>query len=134
MTHDLDVALGDEPARLPRRRRSPHVHGPLSARFPAAPAIRPPDALETAIELPYRLLIAPGSELAGRRHVSWNELSTVPLCLLTSDMQNRRIIDRALRQAGTEAMPTLTSNSIIVLYTHVKTGRWSRKARLVGVS
>jgi DNA-binding transcriptional LysR family regulator len=49
----------------------------------------------------------------------------VPLCLLTPDMQNRRIIDKALREAGTEALPTLTSNSIIVLYTHVKTGRWS---------
>ena len=31
----------------------------------------------------------------------------------------------AQREAGTEALPTLTSNSIIVLYTHVKTGRWS---------
>jgi len=49
----------------------------------------------------------------------------VPLCLLTPDMQNRRIIDRALLEAGTQAKPTLTSNSIIVLYTHVKTGRWA---------
>ena len=49
----------------------------------------------------------------------------MPLCLLTPDMQNRRIIDKALRDAGTEAVPTLTSNSIIVLYTHVKTGRWA---------
>jgi len=40
-------------------------------------------------------------------------------------MQNRRIIDRALLAAGTQAMPSLTSNSIIVLYTHVKTGRWA---------
>jgi DNA-binding transcriptional LysR family regulator len=40
-------------------------------------------------------------------------------------MQNRRIIDRALKSVGVEALPTLTSNSIIVLYTHVKTGRWS---------
>ncbi|KPV42734.1 hypothetical protein SE17_44410, partial [Kouleothrix aurantiaca] len=29
----------------------------------AAPAIRPPDALETAIELPYRLLIAPTPDM-----------------------------------------------------------------------
>jgi len=49
----------------------------------------------------------------------------VPLCLLTPDMQNRRIIDRALRSVGVEATPTLTSNSMIVLYTHVKTGRWA---------
>ena len=30
-----------------------------------------------------------------------------------------------MRAAGTQALPTLTSNSVIVLYTHVKTGRWA---------
>jgi DNA-binding transcriptional LysR family regulator len=40
-------------------------------------------------------------------------------------MQNRRIIDRALKSAGVEVTPTLTSNSLLVLYTHVKTGRWA---------
>jgi len=40
-------------------------------------------------------------------------------------MQNRRIIDRALRSVGAEATPKLTSNSLLVLYTHVKTGRWA---------
>ena len=49
----------------------------------------------------------------------------MPLCLLTPDMQNRRIIDRVLQSVGAEAKPTLTSNSVIVLYTHVKTGRWA---------
>lgn len=73
----------------------------------------------------YRLLTAPDGQFGDRESVTWEEVGQVPLCLLTPDMQNRRIIDRALRQAGTEAMPTLTSNSIIVLYTHVKTGRWS---------
>jgi len=73
----------------------------------------------------YRLLTAPDGQFGDRESVTWQEVGQVPLCLLTPDMQNRRIIDRALRQAGTEAMPTLTSNSIIVLYTHVKTGRWS---------
>ena len=53
------------------------------------------------------------------------EVGQVPLCLLTPDMQNRRIIDRALRSVGVEATPTLTSNSMIVLYTYVKTGRWA---------
>lgn len=73
----------------------------------------------------YRLLTAPDGQFGDRESVTWKEVGQVPLCLLTPDMQNRRIIDRALRAAGTEAMPTLTSNSIIVLYTHVKTGRWS---------
>jgi DNA-binding transcriptional LysR family regulator len=60
-----------------------------------------------------------------RDEVTWKEVGQVPLCLLTPDMQNRRIIDRALRSVGAEATPTLTSNSVIVLYTHVKTGRWA---------
>ena len=73
----------------------------------------------------YRLLTSPDGQFGDRETVTWKEVGQVPLCLLTPDMQNRRIIDRALREAGTEARPTLTSNSIIVLYTHVKTGRWS---------
>lgn len=73
----------------------------------------------------YRLLTSPDGMFGDRDQVTWKEVGQVPLCLLTPDMQNRRIIDRALREAGTEARPTLTSNSIIVLYTHVKTGRWS---------
>ena len=40
-------------------------------------------------------------------------------------MQNRRIIDRLLSAAGARAMPTLESNSVIVLFSHVRTGRWS---------
>lgn len=73
----------------------------------------------------YRLLTSPDGLFGDRDQVTWKEVGQVPLCLLTPDMQNRRIIDKALREAGTEALPTLTSNSIIVLYTHVKTGRWS---------
>ena len=73
----------------------------------------------------YRLITAPDGQFGDRDQVTWKEVGEVPLCLLTPDMQNRRIIDRALREAGTEAKPSLTSNSVIVLYTHVKTGRWA---------
>ncbi len=73
----------------------------------------------------YRLLTAPDGMFGDRDQVTWKEVGQVPLCLLTPDMQNRRIIDRALKSAGVEAIPTLTSNSIIVLYSHVKTGRWA---------
>jgi DNA-binding transcriptional LysR family regulator len=73
----------------------------------------------------YRLLTAADSPLGDRDRVTWAEVGQIPLCLLTPDMQNRRIIDRALKSVGVEPTPTLTSNSIIVLYTHVKTGRWA---------
>lgn len=73
----------------------------------------------------YRLLTSHDGMFGDRESVTWTEVGQVPLCLLTPDMQNRRIIDRALRSVGAEAHPTLTSNSIIVLFTHVKTGRWA---------
>src|SRR5471032_1409612 len=40
-------------------------------------------------------------------------------------MQNRRIIDRLLKSAGGESRPTLESDSMIVLFSHVRTGRWA---------
>jgi DNA-binding transcriptional LysR family regulator len=57
--------------------------------------------------------------------VTWAEVAQVPLCLLTPDMQNRRIIDSLLRGAGGEARPTLESDSMILLFSHVRTGRWA---------
>ena len=49
----------------------------------------------------------------------------MPLCLLTPDMQNRRIIERLLRETGAEPNITLESDSMILLYSHVRTGRWA---------
>ena len=49
----------------------------------------------------------------------------MPLCLLTPDMQNRRIIDRLIKSAGGESRPTLESDSMILLFSHVRTGRWA---------
>ena len=73
----------------------------------------------------YRLVTAADGPLGSRERVTWDEVGTIPLCLLTPDTQNRRIIDRYLRAAGCEPSTTLESNAFIVLYTHVRTGRWS---------
>ncbi len=73
----------------------------------------------------YCLLISADSPFARREGVTWAELGQVPLCLLTGDMQNRRILDRQLQDAGTEAITTLESNSMLVLVAHVRTGRWA---------
>ncbi|MEW6642742.1 MAG: LysR family transcriptional regulator [Pseudomonadota bacterium] len=73
----------------------------------------------------YRLLTAPDGELGDRETVTWAEVGNIPLCLLTPNMQNRRIIDQLLQRAGATASPTLESNSMIVLYAHVRTGRWA---------
>jgi DNA-binding transcriptional LysR family regulator len=73
----------------------------------------------------YRLLTSEDSPLGNRDRVTWAEVGKVPLCLLTPDMQNRRIIDQLLSAAGTPSQPTLESNSMIVLFSHVRTGRWA---------
>jgi len=73
----------------------------------------------------YRLLTSADAPLGNRDSVTWAEVAQVPLCLLTPDMQNRRIIDRLLKGAGGESRPTLESDSMILLYSHVRTGRWA---------
>ncbi len=73
----------------------------------------------------YRLLTSEASPLGDRDRVTWAEVARIPLCLLTPDMQNRRIIDQLLRAAGGVPDPTLESNSMIVLFSHVRTGRWA---------
>jgi DNA-binding transcriptional LysR family regulator len=73
----------------------------------------------------YRLLTSADAPLGQRDSVTWNEVAEVPLCLLTPDMQNRRIIDRLLNRTGTESRPMLESDSMILLFSHVRTGRWA---------
>jgi len=73
----------------------------------------------------YRLLTSADAPLGDRERVTWAEVAKVPLCLLTPDMQNRRIIEALLRDAGGDPQPTLESNSMILLYSHVRTGRWA---------
>jgi DNA-binding transcriptional LysR family regulator len=73
----------------------------------------------------YRLLTSADAPLGNRDTVTWAEVAAVPLCLLTPDMQNRRIIDRLLKSAGGESRPTLESDSMILLFSHVRTGRWA---------
>ena len=72
----------------------------------------------------YCLLVSRDGALGGRENVGWSEIAALPLALLTPDMQNRRIIDRRLLKAGGEFRPVLESNSMIVLVSHVRTGRW----------
>jgi DNA-binding transcriptional LysR family regulator len=73
----------------------------------------------------YRLVTSADAPLGNRDSVTWAEVAQVPLCLLTPDMQNRRIIDRLLKSAGGESRPTLESDSMILLFSHVRTGRWA---------
>ena len=73
----------------------------------------------------YRFLCAPNAPLAKLARVRWSDLVAEPLCLLTGDMQNRRIINTHMAEAGLRVAATVESNSTIALIAHVKSGRWS---------
>ena len=72
----------------------------------------------------YRFLCASGSALAKQAGVTWAEIAEQPLCLLTADMQNRRIVNQHLAEAGAKVTPTVESNSSIALIAHVRSGGW----------
>jgi DNA-binding transcriptional LysR family regulator len=67
----------------------------------------------------YCLLVRADHELAHAASVSWADAAKYPLCLLTSDMQNRRIIDRAFRAVDCAPVPRLETNSVINLCANV---------------
>jgi DNA-binding transcriptional LysR family regulator len=48
----------------------------------------------------YQLITSAGQGLAEREQVTWAEVAELPLCLLTPDMQNRRIINQHLSESG----------------------------------
>ena len=57
--------------------------------------------------------------------MTWAEAAQLPLCLLTGDMQNRRILDGIFHEAGAEPRPTVETNSISTIFAHVRDGPWS---------
>jgi len=73
----------------------------------------------------YVLVTGDASALAKRNNVSWTEAARQPLCLLTPDMQNRRILDMYFHQAGTEVRAVVETNSLITLWSHLSLGSLS---------
>lgn len=57
--------------------------------------------------------------------LTWLEIAELPLCLLTQNMQNRRLIDAAFREASIRPKVVLETDSIFALYAHVRGGLYS---------
>ncbi len=74
----------------------------------------------------YMLLTPSDGPLATQETASWREAATLPLCLLTPDMQNRRIVDRLFVE-GDAGKPRVTveTNSVLALIAYVRSGAWS---------
>ena len=73
----------------------------------------------------YFLFTPADGPLAHRDSISWAEAATVPLCLLTPDMQNRRILDAHFRAADAEVHPAIQTNSVLTLWSHLRSLAYS---------
>jgi DNA-binding transcriptional LysR family regulator len=70
----------------------------------------------------YLLLTPADGPFGSRTTVGWAEAATLPLCLLTPDMQHRRIIDGAFAAAGAVAAPVVETNSVSAVIAHARIG------------
>lgn len=71
----------------------------------------------------YRLVTTANGPGHGQAEVSWAEANAMKLCLLTEDMQNRRILNRLLSPDSGGAVPrTLESNSNVAILAQVRAG------------
>jgi DNA-binding transcriptional LysR family regulator len=69
------------------------------------------------------VLVAPrGSRWARGASVRWRDAASAPLCLLSPDMQHRRILDALFARAGASPDPVVETNSISTLHAQVRDG------------
>jgi DNA-binding transcriptional LysR family regulator len=74
----------------------------------------------------YMLLTPTGGQFDGMRAVSWREAARLPLCLLTPNMQHRRIIDGLfIRGEAGRPKVSVETDSVLALIAYVRSGEWS---------
>jgi DNA-binding transcriptional LysR family regulator len=62
---------------------------------------------------------------AARSSVTWTEAASEKLCLLSEDMQNRRVLTNLLASIGIAITPSVVSNSFLAIFSHLQHGEWS---------
>jgi DNA-binding transcriptional LysR family regulator len=62
---------------------------------------------------------------AAHAAISWKEAAAQRLCLLSEDMQNRRIINNVGASIGVEIKADVVSNSFLSILAHVRHGEWA---------
>jgi len=72
----------------------------------------------------YYMLATADNPLVRRDRIGWATVGALPLCLLTRDLQHRRIIDDVLRSVNIEPAPMIETDSAVALAAHVAAGRW----------
>jgi DNA-binding transcriptional LysR family regulator len=66
-----------------------------------------------------------GHPAAAKPTITWKEAAAERLCLLSEDMQNRRIINKVAASIGVEIKAGTVSNSFLAILSHVAHGEWA---------
>lgn len=72
----------------------------------------------------YRVVAARGSILDRAEAIRWDELATMPLCLLHQGMQYRRILDRQFAMRSLSLSPLATADNYVSLISLVRSGHF----------
>lgn len=70
----------------------------------------------------YVLLVPPALAPRQSGTVTWREAADLPLCLLTSNMRNRQIIDEIFASVGAAPQPVMETNAFVAALTQVANG------------
>jgi DNA-binding transcriptional LysR family regulator len=62
---------------------------------------------------------------SARRTLTWSDAAGERLCLLSEDMQNRRILNNILTSIGITITPPIVSNSFLGIFSHLRHGECS---------
>lgn len=73
----------------------------------------------------YVFMVRRDSPFAARKTIAWREAVKENLCLLSEDMQNRRIINDVVGSLGLSVSPSVTCNSFAGIWAHVGNGGWT---------
>src|SRR5262249_55431392 len=57
--------------------------------------------------------------------ITWKDAATQRLCLLSEDMQNRRIINNIAASIGVQIKPDVVSDSFLAILAHLRHGDWA---------
>ena len=85
------------------------------------------DPLTDTITIPlyreqYLLLTTRDGPCGSAQSINWTDVARLPLCLLTRDLQYRRIIDDTMKQLDLSPVPAIETDSETALISHVQTG------------
>jgi DNA-binding transcriptional LysR family regulator len=72
----------------------------------------------------YVFVCRPDHPLASLKTITWSQAVKEPLCLLSEDMQNRRILNTIAASVGLSIVPPVVSNSFLAVCAHLRNGKW----------